>query len=488
MADMADLADVVDSEAGLLDQIIHELALTLGFSDTTLRFFISILLCYPLALIPRNFLYHAPANVQHFVYILLGLFISYFNFGTQTIHYIVTILFNYLLLAVNGGTQTSVILSFVFNLSYFIVGTYSVSDGSHDILWDTPHCVMVLKVIGVAWDVYDGKQKSKEEMSQDQRMHFLSRPPTLLEMGGFCLFFAGFLAGPQFSMRRYLNYTNNGLIPEWEQKHPSNLLPAVNRFCFAGIYLAVGICLNMSFPDSNFMTDAFRDKSLLHKLFIVYLWGTAYRTRYGGIFLLSEGVSIITGIAYSGLDDHGNAQWKGGANMNVYGLETAVTFRQLVANYNINTSKWAARCIYKRCRFLGNRHMSQLITLMFLAFWHGIFIGYYHCFLCQLFTLVFEEQWQKVWRKLGLNFLWGNPITSFLMLAVCNVFVMTSFSYSLLSFQLCKWSQFTQVYASMYYVGHVWYIGWMILFPFVIQPLLGKQKPVDKNVAEAKAK
>ena len=51
----------------------------------------------------------------------------------------------------------------------------------------------------------------------------------------------------------------------------------------------------------------------------------------------------MTGIAYSGLDTEGKAEWKGSANMNIYGLETAGTFRGLVSNYNTNTSKWAGR-------------------------------------------------------------------------------------------------------------------------------------------------
>ncbi|XP_030843010.1 lysophospholipid acyltransferase 5 [Strongylocentrotus purpuratus] len=474
----------ISSDLGFVHQTIHVSAQLLGFSDSTLRFFISVLIGYLLAFIPRNLLHHASSNIQHLFFIALGLGLSYFNFGMQTLHFVITVLFNYLLLAVAGGSVTSVVLSFLWNMIYFLIGTVSISDGTHDVLWDTPHCIMVLKVIGVALDLYDG-QKSKDKLSAEQQQHYLTRAPSLLEMGGFCLFFGGFLAGPQFSMRLYLDYTNNRLIPEWEQKHPSNARYSINRFCFGVIYVCVGVGLNLMMPDAHFMTEEFTSKNLLHKLFTVYLWGTSYRARYGGVFLLAEGASIMTGIAYSGLDTEGKAEWKGSANMNVYGLETAGTFRGLVSNYNTNTSKWAGRCVYKRLKFLGNRQLSQFVTLMFLALWHGVYIGYFHCFLFQLFTLTFDEQWLKVWRKLGFGSLMSNPVIAFLMTAICNVFVMTSFSYALISFQLSKWGLFTQVYASMYYIGHVWFIGWMLLFPLVLQPMLHSNKP--KATGDSKA-
>nr|XP_054768782.1 lysophospholipid acyltransferase 5-like [Lytechinus pictus] len=471
----------LSNDLSLLDNTVHELAQLLGFTDSTLRFFISVLIGYFLAFIPRNLLYHAPTSVQHAFYIALGLAISYFNFGMQTLHFIITVVVNYLLLAASGGSVASVVISFLYNMIYFLIGTVSVSDGTHDVLWDTPHCIMVLKVIGVAFDLYDG-QKSKDKLSAEQQKYYLTRAPSLLEMGGFCLFFGGFLAGPQFSMRLYLDYTNNRLIPEWEQKHPSNIGYSINRFCFGAIYVCAGIVLNLFIPDSHFLTEQFASKSLLHKLLTVYLWGTSYRTRYGGVFLFAEGVCVMTGIAYSGLDDEGKAEWKGSANMNVYDLETAISFRGLVANYNIHTSKWAGRCVYKRLKFLGNRHVSQFVTLMFLAVWHGMYIGYFHCFLFQIFTLTFEEQWLKIWKRLGLGFIMSNPVVSVPVMMMCNVFAMTSFSYALLSFQLSKWALFSQVYASMYYIGHVFFIGWPILFAFIMKPvLLGSKSKVAEG-------
>jgi len=46
----------------------------------------------------------------------------------------------------------------------------------------------------------------QEELSQEQKKTALSKMPSLLEVGGYTYFPASFLVGPQFSMKRYLDF------------------------------------------------------------------------------------------------------------------------------------------------------------------------------------------------------------------------------------------------------------------------------------------
>jgi hypothetical protein len=50
------------------------------------------------------------------------------------------------------------------------------------------------------------------------------------------------------------------------------------------------------------------------------------------------------------------------------------------------------RYLFKRLRFLGNKTLSHVITLMFLAAWHGIYIGYFICFMTEYFYINAEKQ------------------------------------------------------------------------------------------------
>jgi hypothetical protein len=45
-------------------------------------------------------------------------------------------------------------------------------------------------------------------------------------------------------------------------------------------------------------------------------------------------------------------------------LETASKFGHLIESFNINTNGWAASYVYKRLKFMNNRIISQVDTLL----------------------------------------------------------------------------------------------------------------------------
>lgn len=51
----------------------------------------------------------------------------------------------------------------------------------------------------------------QEELSDSQKQVALKERPSLLEIAAYAYFPGAFLIGPQFSMRRYLDYVNGQL-------------------------------------------------------------------------------------------------------------------------------------------------------------------------------------------------------------------------------------------------------------------------------------
>jgi lysophospholipid acyltransferase 5 len=110
-------------------------------------------------------------------------------------------------------------------LGYWFTGTET-----YDIKWSMPHCVLTLRLIGLAFDVYDGHKKVcknivykmfqlkcvvlQEPLSKDQVSNAIRRIPTLLEVAGYTYFPASFMVGPQFPMARYLQMIYGTLKPE----------------------------------------------------------------------------------------------------------------------------------------------------------------------------------------------------------------------------------------------------------------------------------
>lgn len=100
---------------------------------------------------------------------------------------------------------------------------------------------------------------------------------------------------------------------------------------------------------------------------------------------------ITFGLTHNGKDSKGRIKWDGCANVKLRTFETTTQFNDYILSFNTNTNHWCAEYIYKRLKFLGSKMYSQLMTLLFLALWHGFHSGYYHCFFMEFLVLYFER-------------------------------------------------------------------------------------------------
>lgn len=71
----------------------------------------------------------------------------------------------------------------------------------------------------------------------------------------------------------------------------------------------------------------------------------------------------------------------------------------------MNTNYWAKLYVFKRLRFLGNKNLSALGVLLFLAVWHGTHPGYFICFGLEFMDMETERRWSA---RLG------RPINAFI--------------------------------------------------------------------------
>lgn len=100
---------------------------------------------------------------------------------------------------------------------------------------------------------------------------------------------------------------------------------------------------------------------------------------------------IAFGLTHNGKDSEGRIKWDGCANVKLRTFETCTQFNHYILSFNINTNQWCAEYIYKRLRFLGSKLRSQLMTLLFLALWHGFHSGYYNCFFMEFIIMYLER-------------------------------------------------------------------------------------------------
>ncbi|XP_038623675.1 lysophospholipid acyltransferase 5 [Tachyglossus aculeatus] len=455
------------------------LAEALGASEQALRLIISIFLGYPLALFHRHFLFYKDCYLTHLFHVVSGISIAYFNFGTQLYHSLFCIGLQFLILRLMGRTVTAVLTTFCFQMAYLLAGYYYTATDQYDIKWTMPHCVLTLKLIGLAIDYYDGG-KDQQTLSAEQREQALRGVPSLLEVAGFSYFYGAFLVGPQFSMNNYMKLARGEMTDE-PGKKPNSVGPALRRLGLGLLYLVGYTLFGPYLTDDYLLTDDYASRPFWFRCAYMMVWGKFVLYKYVTCWLVSEGVCILSGLGYNGRDARGRPQWDACANMKVWLFETTPRFTGTIASFNTNTNSWVARYIFKRLKFLGNKTLSQGLALLFLALWHGLHSGYLVCFQLEFLIVIVERRAARLIRE--------SPFLS----ALADVAILKPFfyvaqqtvhwifmGYSMTAFCLFTWDKWFRVYKAVYFMGHVLFFGLLFLLPQLHKVMVPRKEKLKK--------
>jgi lysophospholipid acyltransferase 5 len=245
----------------------------------------------------------------------------------------------------------------------------------------------------LTFDCYDGKRGEVEGLgvlSKDQQKAALSPRPGLLDMLSHSFFVGGYFVGPQFGMRKFKAICQ----PDFQAGLPASPLPyAFKRLGLGVVYMLFQIIGAMYFPLMYPASQEFMQHNILMRFLLLGCWGKVLFSKYIAFWLTAEGVCVLAGLGYNGVrESDGRVDWSGCANVRVSRLETASKFNHLIESFNINTNGWAASYVYKRLKFMDNRIISQVATLVFLSVWHGFHSGYHITFFTEFLTVNMEKE------------------------------------------------------------------------------------------------
>jgi len=116
--------------------------------------------------------------------------------------------------------------------------------------------------------------------------------------------------------------------------------------------------------------------------------GVAVRMKYYGVWSLTEGACILSGIGYKGVNPKtGRADWDRLCNVKPLEIELAQNTRAYLGFWNINTNNWLRNYMYLRVTPRGKKpgFRASMATFVTSAFWHGFEPGYYMTFVLASF-------------------------------------------------------------------------------------------------------
>lgn len=216
----------------------------------------------------------------------------------------------------------SVIVSFLYNFLYLLIGYWFTEMDGYLICWTMPGCVLCLRLIGkyfencinsiylkgkikdttiiflfsgLSWDCYDGEIATKEGvkvLSKDQQKAAISETPSLLEMLSHSFFLGGYLIGPLFSMKKFREFTTPGHI---DTIPGSPIMYSLGRFGLSVMYMAL-LQIGLNYFPADWPDSApYYEASLVMKMLLLPIWVRVCLYKYLSLWLLAEGVCVLSG-------------------------------------------------------------------------------------------------------------------------------------------------------------------------------------------------
>ncbi|KAI9826236.1 MAG: hypothetical protein M1819_007403 [Sarea resinae] len=270
--------------------------------------------------------------------------------------------------------------------------------------------VLVMKLTAFCWNVHDGRLPQKN-ITEFQRARALPKLPRLLDFTAYVLFFPSLFAGPAFDYIEYHRWIETSMfeVPPGtdpskhpptrkKRKIPRSGTPAAWKAAAGLFWIFAFMKFSGWYYPELLLGDEYMKYGFLRRVWILHMLGFTARLKFYGVWALTEGACILSGIGYKGVDSKtGKVHWNRLQNVNPWGIETAQNTRAYLENWNINTNLWLRNYMYLRVTPQGKKpgFRASMATFITSAFWHGFYPGYYMTFMLASFLQTVAKNFRR---------------------------------------------------------------------------------------------
>ncbi|EYE97245.1 lysophospholipid acyltransferase [Aspergillus ruber CBS 135680] len=444
-----------------------------GASIDELKLITSFLLSYPLAAVLKRLPDSQPWKKNAFIiavslFYIVGLFdlwdglrtLAYSSAGVYLIAYYV-----------DGSLMPWI--GFVFLMAHMSISHIyrQILDDGQVIDITGAQMVLVMKLSSFCWNVHDGRLP-REQLSEPQRYAAITQFPSVLDYLGYVLFFPSLFAGPSFEYvdyRRWIDTTLFDIPPGTDpskapptrkkRRIPRSGRPAAKKAIIGLgwilLFLQLGSRYNQDTilnPENNFMQYSF-----IRRILIIYLIGFTTRLKYYGVWSLTEGTCILSGLGYNGFDPRsGKVFWNRLENVDPWSLETAQNSHGFLGSWNKNTNHWLKNYVYLRVTPKGKKpgFRASMATFGTSAFWHGFYPGYYMTFVLGSFIQTVAKNFRRHIRPFFLTPDGTKPTPNKRYYDIASwLATQLTLSFTVMPFIFLSFADSMAVWQSVYYYG-----------------------------------
>ncbi|PQE30780.1 MBOAT family protein [Rutstroemia sp. NJR-2017a WRK4] len=356
----------------------------------------------------------------------------------------------------------------------FLMGHLSVNQLARQFVGDPgavditgAQMVLVMKLSAFCWNVADGRQP-EHELSDFQKERAVKQLPSLLNFAGYVLFFPSLFAGPAFDYvdyKRWIECTMfdlpAGVDPSKRaptkkaRKIPRSGTPAMWKAAAGLGWILLFLKLSGWYWPDLLTGDEYTTYGFARRVFILHMVGFTVRLKYYGVWALTEGACILSGLGYKGVDPvTGKIAWDRLCNVNPWGVESAQNTRAYLGNWNMNTNSWLRNYIYLRVTPKGKKpgFRASMATFVTSAFWHGFYPGYYLAFVLASFIQTVAKNFRRCFRPFFINTKTSQPMPNKIYYDIFSWLVtQLAFSFTVAPFILLTLPASFLVWARVYF-------------------------------------
>ncbi|XP_063851703.1 lysophospholipid acyltransferase 6-like [Scylla paramamosain] len=498
----------------------------LGMPIDQVNFILGQLAGLVLAWVMRVYLHpsRVSTTTRHWGSFLAGVSISYFCFGRQMLLAVALVLGCYLLMLLLPVTllhHVTLAASLTF-LSAMHIQRQFYEDGMFVIDVTGPLMIMVQKATSLAYSLHDGLSGLKDhDLTPLQREMVLRKKPSVIEYFSYMLNFHSILAGPFFMFADYqdfiegTNYAKRAMNvastktsldsnrnksveeevvvgksghmegdgvaahrPSTPESEPDPTRVSLYKAGLAAISAFVTVVILPRFPISYITEPAFFQHSYLYKIFFLVAVTSLTRHVYYTAWLLGDSICNMSGIGYNGKGPDGAHRWDMVSNVDVVGVESALSLRDTLEAWNSGTMKWLRFMVYERATV-----QKTLFTYMLSSMWHGFYPGYYITFVSGAYFTIAARYVRRSVRprvvaagpraKVAYDVL--TCLTTRLCLAIFT------FPFILLRF----WGSIA-VYRDFYFLPHIMGVLVIVVLPKVLPPPARRREATETPTNQEK--
>ncbi|KAJ5934032.1 Membrane bound O-acyl transferase MBOAT [Penicillium verhagenii] len=298
--------------------------------------------------------------------------------------------------------------------------------------------------------------------------------PSMMDYAGYVLFFPSLFAGPSFEYVDYRRWLDTTLFDVPPGTDPSKRAPPAFKKALVGLlWIGAFVYLGSIFTTDFVLSDEFLQYGFPRRMLTVYLLGFTSRLKYYGVWSLTEGACILSGLGYNGFDPKsGKVFWNRLENVDPWSLETAQNSHAYLGSWNKNTNHWLRNYVYLR------------------RLWHGFYPGYYMTFVLGSFVQTVAKNFRRYVRPFFLTPDGSKPMPTkryydFFSWAATQL----TLGFAVMPFIILSFNQSMAVWSRVYFYGIVW-----VVLPHVMRsvsqetvrpPTLGLPNDPERDFDEA---